>query len=98
MTPLQLLMLGVFAVVALAAYAKDIYSYLSRAGGVVSAWASKRPRLAPVNGGTGVGVVDDLLLLASLRDKFQADNCAEGVEACSALLKIIVDHKHPHAG
>jgi len=101
MTTFQLLALLLFAGVVLAAYGKDIYGW-------VKARLPKLPEpvvnpAAPVTPGapdvpTGDLLVDDLLDVAAMRDRFEAEGCAEGVEACSLLLKILIDHKHPHAG
>lgn len=97
MTTFQLFALLLFAGVVLAAYGKDIYARLQ-------ARLPKLPRpvvnpaapdVAPV---TGDLLVDDLLDVSELRERFAAEGCAEGVEACSLLLKILIDHKHPHAG
>jgi hypothetical protein len=91
MTTFQLILLVVFCGVVAAAYGKDIF-----------AWAAARfpvralPGPAPVVGVQNV--VSDLVTVAELRDKFAATSCKEGVDACSILLKIIIDHKHPHAG
>ena len=97
MTTFQLLAVLAFAGVVLATYGKDIY-----------AWARFRlpklprptptPEPSPLPPVTGDLLVDDLLAVSELRDRFAADGCAEGVEVCSLLLKILIDHKHPHAG
>lgn len=96
MTPFQLLMVVVFAGIVAATYGKDIYAKLG------SWWRALKPgSILPTPSAPPVSaqaVVDDLLIVASLRDRFAAENCAEGVDACSILLKIIIDHKHPHAG
>lgn len=98
MTSFQLLMVLVFAGVVAAAYGKDIYTK-------VASLLPKLPTpvLPPVSVPTPApeaakAVVADLLTVAELRDRFEAESCAEGTEACSILLKIIIDHKHPHAG
>lgn len=98
MTTFQLLALLVFAGVVLAAYGKDIYGWVK----------SRLPKLpapvvnpaAPVtpDDNTGILLVDELLNIASLREYFDKADCPEGVEACSLLMKILLDHKHPHAG
>lgn len=97
MTAFQLICVLLFAGVVLAAYGKDIYAW-------VKTTLPKLP-VAPVSPvhpddpqPTGDLFVDDLLDVAALRDRFEAEGCTEGVEACSLLLKILIDHKHPHAG
>ena len=99
MTTFQFFALLVFAGVVLAAYGKDIYGWVRTRlpklpAPVVNPAAPVTPH-APV---TGDLLVDDLLDIAELRDRFEDEGCAEGVEACSLLLKILIDHKHPHAG
>lgn len=97
MTTFQLLALLLFAGVVLAAYGKDIYARLKARlpklpQPVVNPGA---PAVPPV---TGDLLVDDLLDVSALRERFAAEGCNEGVEVCSLLLKILIDHKHPHAG
>lgn len=97
MTTFQLICVLLFAGVVLAAYSKDIF-----------AWVKTRlpklpsPTVRPVNPAepqpTGDVLVDDLLDVAAMRERFEAEGCTEGVEACSLLLKILIDHNHPHAG
>lgn len=99
MTSFQLLSSVVFAGLIVAAYGKDIYATLKT-------WLAKVPRPAvvvptpptPAPSNNVKEVVDDLVTVAALRDRFAADGCTEGVDACSLLLKIIIDYKHPHAG
>lgn len=93
MNTFQLICLVVFAGALSAAFGKDIYAWLR----------ARLPKLPSPGTGTesGAGVQDivsDLVMVATLRDKFAETNCQEGVDACSILLKIIIDHKHPHAG
>jgi hypothetical protein len=40
-------------------------------------------------------VVGDIVAITELRDKLEAENCPEGVEACTALLRVIVEHRMP---
>jgi hypothetical protein len=93
MTTFQLLCLVLFAGVVFAAYGKDIYGWLK-------ARLPKPPEPvgpAAPNTPTGDILVDELLDIAALREYFEQAGCAEGVEACSLLLRILIDHKHPHA-
>ena len=94
MTTFQLLALLAFAGVVFAAYGKDIYAWAKTKLPVLP-----RPTVKPVEPDpvTGDLLVDDLLDIAELRNRFDAEGCEEGVEACSLLLKILIDHKHPHA-
>lgn len=92
MTGFQLLCVLLFAGVVLAAYGKDIYGWLKARAPKLPA-----PSPAPAVRPTGAPLVDELLDISALRDRLAAEGCKEGVEACSLLLKILIDHKHPHA-
>lgn len=95
MTTFQLIALVVFLGALAAACGKDIFA-------LVKKWLANLPSPVPAPTQPATSsvkdVVDDLVTVATLRDKFAATNCQEGVDACSILLKIIVDHKHPHVG
>jgi len=95
MTGFQKIALLCFVAIVLANYGKDIYAWLkARLSNV------KLPTVpaASIVSKPAQEVVDDLVTIAAMRDRFAADNCSEGAEVCSSLLKIIIDHKHPHAG
>ncbi len=92
MTNFQLICGSVFLVLAFAAYRKEIASLLPA------------PRLPDpeVEPSIAVTIVNDLISVTELRDKLAAENCPEGVEACTALLRVIVEHtqksnNHAHA-
>lgn len=95
MTTFQLLALLVFVGAVLAAYHKDIYAWVK-----TRLPRPSRPEVTPAAPDTPTGdmLVDDLLDVSELRDRLAAEGCKEGAEACSLLLKILIDHKHPHAG
>lgn len=38
-------------------------------------------------------VVNDIVAVTQLRDKLASENCPEGVEACTNLLRVIVEHQ-----
>jgi hypothetical protein len=94
MTGFQLIALLLFVVLAVAAYGKDIYAWLKAKVPAVALPVVPRP--APAE--SSKEVVDDLLIVAAMRERFLAERCKDGVDACSLLLKIIIDHTHPHAG
>lgn len=97
MTTFQLLSLVLFGAVVLGAYGKDIFAKVRAAAAAVPRPAKVVPGpIGPIT--TAHPVVDDLVLVANLRDRLDGDKCVDGVTACSNLLKILVDHKHPHAG
>lgn len=91
MTSFQLLVSVVFVGLLAAAYRKDIFDWVKNR-------LPKLPIPVPVSTSGVQDLVDDLVTVATLRDKFAKTGCKEGEDACSILLKIIVDHKHPHAG
>lgn len=95
MTGFQKIALILFAGVVLASYGKDIYAWLK-----AKLPAVKLPVLpaAPVDRGNVSGdmLIDELLDISALRQYFEQAKCEEGVAACSNLLKILIDHKHPH--
>lgn len=43
-------------------------------------------------------VVNDIISVTELRDKLSAENCPQGVEACTNLLRVIVEHQVPSQG
>ena len=90
MTTFQLVAAGVFAVLVVAAYRKDIAALVRRTvklGG---------PAASGVEPSIAVTIVNDLISVTELRDKLASENCPEGVDACTALLRVIVEHtKNP---
>lgn len=96
MTTFQLICVVLFGGALASAYGKDIFAWVKAR---FPNFPNPLPTPAPAPAPSGVqDVVGDLVTVASLRDKFAATGCQEGVDACSILLKIIIDHKHPHAG
>jgi hypothetical protein len=92
MTTFQFISLLVFGGAVVAAYGKDIFAW-------VRARVPALPSVpeVPEPSDNVQSVVGDLVTVAALRDKFAATGCQDGVDACSILLKIIIDHRHPHA-
>lgn len=89
MTQFQMLALGVLVGVAAVAYRKELVGLvksLLRRGGVET---------PTVNKSIAVTIVDDLISVTELRDKLSAEDCPEGVEACTNLLRVIVEHVPP---
>lgn len=43
-------------------------------------------------------VVGDIISVTELRDKLASENCPQGVEACTNLLRVIVEHQVPAKG
>lgn len=89
MTQFQMLALGIFVGVAVVAYRKELAGLvksLLRRGGVETPTANKS---------IAVTIVDDLISVTELRDKLSAEDCPQGVEACTNLLRVIVEHIPP---
>jgi hypothetical protein len=91
MTNFQLVALGVFGLSVLVAYSQEILAVIRRAANVVRGlftFSTKKPTgaLGPKER------VNDLVTVAELRDRLAAANCATGVEACTMLLRAMVDH------
>ena len=95
MTGFQKLALLLFAAVVLFSYGKDIYAWLTLKFASV-----QLPPLSPLPARPAVvhDVVGDLVTVAGMRDRLAGEGCQEGANACSALLKVLIDHKHPHVG
>lgn len=94
MTTFQLLALGFLGVTVLAAYGKEllpvIQRYLPKRTPVV------RPVPAPVEPTvTATNCVNDMITVADMRDRLRALGCTEGVDACTYLLKVLVEFKYP---
>jgi hypothetical protein len=89
MTQFQILALGVFVGVVAVAYRKELLSLvrgLLRRGGVQTPVTNKS---------IAVTIVDDLVAVTELRDKLASEDCPQGVEACTNLLRVIVEHIPP---
>ena len=87
MTQFQVLALVLFSAVAVVAYRKELLSAAKKVfvktGGL------------DVKSSIAVTIVDDLLSVTELRDKLAAEDCPEGVEACTNLLRVIVEQTKP---
>ncbi|NDC10565.1 MAG: hypothetical protein EBZ75_14745 [Oxalobacteraceae bacterium] len=88
MTTFQLVSFGLFCAVAVVAYRKELLAKLS----------SLRARVPGVQTSIAVPLVDDILAVTKLRDKLAAEGCTAGVDACTALLRVIVEYEQPSKG
>ena len=89
MTQFQILALGVFVGVVIVAYRKELTALVSgllKRGGVQTPVTNKS---------IAVTIVDDLVSVTELRDKLASEDCPQGVEACTNLLRVIVEHIPP---
>lgn len=89
MTQFQMLALGLFLGVVAVAYRKELAALgkalLTRGG---AAAPVKQQSIA-------ITIVDDLVAVTELRDKLAVEDCPQGVEACTSLLRVIVEHIPP---
>jgi hypothetical protein len=92
MTSFQLFSAALFVVLAVVAYRKEIATRLK--------WV--RPTLVAatpnVQSSIAVPLVEDIMAVTKLRDKLAAEGCKEGVDACTALLRVIVEYEQPSKG
>jgi hypothetical protein len=92
MTPFQIVSAVLFSVLVVLAYRKEIAARLKLV----------RPSLTPlrpaVQSSIAVPLVEDIMAVTQLRDKLAAEGCKEGVDACTALLRVIVEYEQPSKG
>lgn len=88
MTTFQLVAVVLFVIALVAAYRKELLGLLSRVLVPAASAAPAKPSIART-------IVDDLLSVTELRDKLAAEDCQEGVEACTNLLRVIVEQSRP---
>jgi hypothetical protein len=82
MNIVQLSLLAAFLVALVAVYWTQIATFVRSAGRI-----SHTPKSS-----IAVNLVGDLLAITELRDKLSAENYQEGVDACTVLLRVIVEH------
>lgn len=89
MTTFQLTALGLFLGLAVIAYRKELFGLLGRITAI-------RPQpAANVQPSIALTIVNDLIAVTELRDKLAAEDCQEGIEACTNLLRVIVEQTKP---
>lgn len=86
MTNMQLILLGLTVGAAAVAYRRELVSVVKKLVGKTG--LDVKPSIA-------VTIVDDLISVTELRDKLAAEGCPEGVEACTNLLRVIVEQSQP---
>jgi hypothetical protein len=89
MTTFQVVALVSFLGLVLVVYGSALFKVVKKLGSKVSA----EPAAS-----IAVGLVDELIAVTELRDKLAAEGCREGVEACTTLLRVIVEHQQPAQG
>lgn len=93
MTTFQLLALGFLGVTLVAAYGKEILAALQKYAAARP--ATPRPTPAPAAAPAATNCVNDMIIVADMRDRLRAIGCTEGVDACTYLLKVLVEFKYP---
>jgi hypothetical protein len=92
MTQFQLVCAGIFVLAALLVYRAQLAA-------CVRALLGSTPSSAPeVQQSVAVALVKDILSVTQLRDKLAAEQCMDGVEACTVLLRVLVEYKEPSKG
>lgn len=86
MTNFQLISLGVALAAVAVAYRNELLSLVKKLIG--KAGVNVKPSIA-------VTIVNELISVTELRDKLAAEGCPEGVEACTNLLRVIVEQSQP---
>lgn len=89
MTTFQLAAAGFFVVILLLVYYKNILGFVCRTAGGTKVEVLDDAAVEP---SIAVTIVNDLISVTELRDKLSAENCPDGVEACTNLLRVIVEH------
>lgn len=93
MTQFQLICAAVFVLACLIVYRGVL------ANCVRNLLRAAKPSNAPVaQPSIAVNLVNDIVSVTNLRDRLTAENCQEGADACTALLRVIVEFKEPSKG
>jgi hypothetical protein len=90
MTPFQLICAAVFATVVLGNFWPQIVTFVRSLGGKTTA--------PTVQQSIVVALVNDVMAVTQLRDKLSAEGCQDGVDACTTLLRVLVEYKEPSKG
>ncbi len=93
MTQFQLICAGVFALAALVTYRAQLAASVRSLFG-----AGQLSNVPEVKQSVVVALVSDILAVTKLRDKLAAEQCTDGVEACTVLLRVLVEYKEPSKG
>ena len=88
MTSFQLVSFGLFLVLVAVAYRKELVSFIVSLGHIFP----ERTIVEPAEPSIAIAIVEDI---TELRDKLASQGCVEGVDACTVLLRVIVEHEHP---
>lgn len=90
MTTMQMVLSGLFVVALVLGYRKELLKVVNKllpgTGGPVV-----QPSIA-------ISLVEDIRSVTQLRDRLSAEGCRDGVEACTVLLRVIVEYQEPSKG
>jgi hypothetical protein len=93
MTQFQLICAALFTVAGLLVYRTQVFDF------VRSLVGSRNKSDAPVvQASIAVSLVNDIVAVTNLRDRLAAEECKEGVDACTVLLRVIVEFQQPSKG
>lgn len=85
MTQFQLISLVLFSVVAAGAYKDELLKLLRGFKPVLPPPAKPSP--------TATSFVQDVLTVADLRERLSTAGCQDGAEACTVLLRVMIEYK-----
>lgn len=88
MSPIQVGLVVAFLASLVVTYRKQIAAVVGKYVGVRS----------DAKASIAVELVDDILAVTQLRDRLSAEGYQEGVDACTVLLRVIVEHNHSTKG
>jgi hypothetical protein len=93
MTQFQLICAALFVAAALLVYRTKLFALAQAVFG-----ARRSAPVPVVQPSIAVNLVNDIVAVTKLRDRLSAEQCAEGVEACTVLLRVIVEFNEPSKG
>ncbi len=91
MTTFQLVCAALFVMAVLVVYRAQVAAVVRALFGKKSAAPAVQPSIA-------VNLVNDIVSVTNLRDRLSAEGCTEGVDACTVLLRVIVEYQQPSKG
>jgi hypothetical protein len=92
MTQFQLLCAAAFVAAVLFLYRAQLLACVRAALGLT------RGSVPVAQPSIAVNLVNDLVAVTNLRDRLAAEGCKEGVDACTVLLRVIVEFQEPSKG
>jgi len=90
MSVFQIVLAGLFALSLFLVYGADIAKLVKKTLPDLS-----KPEVEP---SIAIALVEDIKSVTQLRDRLAAEGCVEGVEACTVLLRVIVEYQEPAKG